>query len=396
MLIDADNNKSFSYDDIKSLITSFKLQKSNPFVLLSCKTDYYTAINYLCCLLNDIPVLLFDSTKKDKLSNIVDTYKPNVIMEGDDVQYLSNDICINPINRVFLPTSGSTGSCKYVRLSRGNVFNNAVNIVRTLGIKKTDIALLNLPLHYSYGLSVLNTHLLKRANVILTGSSVLSNEYWDAIKKYNVNSISGVPYYYKMLRKFPKERFDSIEIMTQAGGKLSVDIIKHFRGCVNRFYVMYGQTEATARMCVLPYDNDNIETVGKPITNGKVFIEDGEIVYYGKNVMLGYANDYKDLVLGDINCGKLNTGDLGEWVGGCLKIVGRNNRYIKLFGSRVNLDDVQNMLGECIVSGVEDKIIIECEDSRFDIVNELMLKSFNKAAFQIKKVDKLNKTNWKI
>lgn len=374
---------------------------TNPFVLLCCKNNLQTVITYLACFLNKIPVLMFDAkSSEENKQNIIDKYKPNIIAEDGNITYLPNNNPINQINWLLLPTSGTTGSSKYVRLSQANVINNAKNIIKALSIKTTDVALLNLPLHYSYGLSVLNSHLLRGSTIVLTQSSVMEQNYWDALSTHKANSISGVPYTYHMLKRFKPAKFESIEVMTQAGGKLPEADIIHFRSIAkqnnSRFYVMYGQTEATARMTVLPYNSDRIDSVGKAI-GGRIEVENNELVYYGKNVMLGYANSYSDLMLGDENKGKLYTGDIGEVDSdGFIKITGRNNRYIKMFGSRINLDDIEVLLVEfkAAVVGEENKIYIAYEVEG-NIKEKLV--GINKSGLFFKKVENLPlKSNGKI
>jgi len=283
-----------------------------------------------------------------------------------------------------LSTSGSTGSPKFVRLSRNNVEANASSIQQALGITDTHRPISHLPMHYSYGLSVINSHLLAKAPVILTSESLISAGFWKAVDSYRVTSFSGVPYTYQMLRRLNIDRLKapSLTVMTQAGGKLDNDTILHFHSkMVERkggFWTMYGQTEAVARIAVLPSDRlpAKIGSAGQAIPGGSLSIETedgiaaqpdiaGELVYYGPNVMLGYALERSDLGRGDDLLGCLHTGDRAVLdAEGFVSILGRARRDAKVFGLRINLDEVELLVkayGPAAVIGGSDKLIVFCE-----------------------------------
>lgn len=254
---------------------------------------------------------------------------------------------------LLLTTSGSTGNPKLVRLSRAAVLANAAAIGETLGITADDVAPTTLPLFYTFGLSVLNSHLLRGATVVLERGGILQRDFWTAVGTHGVTSVAAVPYQYEMLRRlrFDPARYPTLRTLTQAGGRLRPELVEDFAGRMaaagGRLFVMYGQTEATARMAVLPPDRiaDKLGSAGLPIPGGSFSIAAGEIVYTGPNTMMGYAESAEDLARGDDLGGVLHTGDLGRLDDeGFLFLTGRLKRIAKVFGVRVNLDDVERTL----------------------------------------------------
>ncbi len=288
---------------------------------------------------------------------------------------------LHPDLALLMPTSGSTGDPKLVRLSYRNVQANAASIAGYLPIDVTDVAITNLPLNYSYGLSVLNSHLLLGAQLVVSEENVFDRGYWDLVRTKSVTSISGVPFSYAMLQKLRFERLDlpSLRFMTQAGGHMAPEITRYFvevcRAKGIDFFTMYGQTEATARIAYVPPERalDKLGTVGLPIPGGRVEIVPssaaepgsgvGELVYYGENVSMGYASSCEDLARGDDNNGRLSTGDLARVDDeGFITIVGRLRRFAKIYGHNVNLDQVERILKaagvEAMVTALDDRLLI--------------------------------------
>ncbi|MEV4168581.1 AMP-binding protein [Nonomuraea sp. NPDC049709] len=270
---------------------------------------------------------------------------------------------------LLLATSGSTGNPKLVRLSRQAVLANAAAIASALSIGPGEIAPTSLPLHYSYGLSVLNSHLVAGGTVVLTEAGLLERSFWADLHDHGCTSLAAVPYQYTMLRRmrFDRSNYPALTTLTQAGGRLAPELVKEFAEQADRFFVMYGQTEATARIAVLPPDRlaDKPGSVGVAVPGGRLTVEDGEVVYHGPNVMMGYADDAADLARGDDLGGVLRTGDLGRLdEEGFLHVTGRLKRIAKVFGTRVNLDDVERMLrgtGPVAVTSGDDRVTIWTE-----------------------------------
>lgn len=286
---------------------------------------------------------------------------------------------------LLMTTSGSTGSPKFVRQSYDNLRANTQSIVQYLELHEAERAVTNLPLHYVYGLSVLNTHLVVGASVVVTDKTLFDRSFWQLVREREVTSFAGVPYTYAMLKRLRFFRMDlpALRTLTQAGGKLDPELHNEFAAYAQthgkKFVVMYGAAEATARMGYLPpqYALEKVGAMGIAIPGGRFELVDetgrcitaadtvGELVYYGANVTLGYAESGADLVRGDERHGRYETDDLAQRDNdGFYTVVGRKRRFLKMFGKRTNLQEVEHILrqrfGEVEVAcaGVDDHLHI--------------------------------------
>ena len=268
---------------------------------------------------------------------------------------------------LLLATSGSTGNPRLVRLSRENIEHNAASIKMYLGLNERQRPITTLPMQYTYGLSILHSHLLAGACILMTTASVVEQRFWNFLEEQGATSFGGVPYTYEILRRmriFSRD-IPSLTSITQAGGKLPEELQREValwarnRGIL--FFIMYGQTEATARMGYLPPEDclEKVGSMGIVIPGGEFSLEDdngckireanqvGNLIYRGKNVSLGYAREKEDLQQGDLWGGVLHTGDLAKRdEDGYYYIVGRKKRFIKLFGVRIGLDECEQLLRE--------------------------------------------------
>lgn len=282
-----------------------------------------------------------------------------------------------------MTTSGSTGSPKLARLSHDAVTSNAIAIAESLDLGADDRAITSLPLHYCYGLSVVTSHLAVGGSVVLTDTSVVDPCFWSAVVDHGVTTLAGVPHTFDMIDRLADDVLatPSLRRVTQAGGRMKPDIVERLAGYGVRYgwdlVVMYGQTEATARMACLS-TNDVFAapaSVGVAILGGHLRVDPvpgadsgvGEVVYTGPNVMMGYATNAEDLRRGH-DLDELRTGDLGRFdEAGNLEIVGRLNRFIKLHGKRVDLDHLESELGNeiagqtCVV-GDDDGVVVAVVD----------------------------------
>lgn len=286
---------------------------------------------------------------------------------------------------LLLTTSGSTGSPKFVRQSYANIRANTSSIVEYLRLDETEKPITTLPMNYTYGLSIINSHLDVGATVLLTDKGIAQREFWQFFRAEGATSFGGVPYTYEMLDRMRFLRMDlpTLRTMTQAGGKLLPELHQKFvEWCQNngkQFIVMYGQCEATARMAYLPWEKslEKVGCMGVAIPGGRFELIDvnggiitesnvtGELRYYGDNVTLGYAESGADLVRGDERGGVLETGDMAQRdEDGYYRIVGRKKRFLKMYGNRVNLDETERMLKaafpdcECACAGRDDHMMI--------------------------------------
>lgn len=293
---------------------------------------------------------------------------------------------------LLMTTSGSTGSPKFVRQSYDNLRANTQSIVKYLELHEAERAVTNLPLHYVYGLSILNTHLAVGASVVVTDKTLFDRSFWQLVREREVTSFAGVPYTYAMLKRLRFFRMDlpALRTLTQAGGKLDPELHRAFAAYADahgkKFVVMYGAAEATARMGYLPpqYALEKVGAMGIAIPGGRFELVDetgrcitaadtvGELVYYGANVTLGYAMSGADLVRGDERHGRYETGDLARRdADGYYTIVGRKRRFLKMFGKRTNLQEVEHILrqhfGEIEVAcaGIDDNLYIFVTQEEF-------------------------------
>lgn len=321
---------------------------------------------------------------------------------------------------VLLSTSGSTGSPKTVRLSRRNLTSNAESIVEALKMNPDDRAITTLPAYYSYGLSILHSHLAIGASVVLTDAALTQKAFWDLFAATRPTHFGGVPYTYEILRRLRFGRIDtpSLRSVSQAGGRMSPERVAEFRDICRQkgiqLYIMYGQTEATARIAVLPPEllDSKPESVGRPIPGGKIELQDengaktekigdsGEIIYSGPNVALGYAENRADLARGDDFSGILPTGDLARRDSdGCYTILGRKSRFLKIFGNRVSLDESERLLAErgieaaCVGTDEKMKIFVTVADRESFVVEYLAERTgLNRSAFEAIFIPELPRT----
>jgi len=336
---------------------------------------------YLSCLELGCPVALLEPGPSNRLERLLEAFDPDAIVLPQEAEVPASARpaallpdgaykislrraarAARPLNRnlaLLLTTSGSTGSPKLVRLTQNNVLANAHSIASYLGIQPGERSIQSLPMHYSYGLSLVNSHLAAGATIVLTRHSFMRPEFWDGFDRTRCTSFAGVPYMYETLHRlqFHPKQHPTMRTMTQAGGGLRRDLVQSFyesssaAGC--RFFVMYGQTEATARISYVPCEQlgEKIGSIGIAIPNGRLSLatrEDSdqqELVYSGPNVMMGYAETAADLADGDELGGTLRTGDLATVDNdGFFFLAGRLKRFAKLFGRRISLEDVEKDL----------------------------------------------------
>lgn len=389
-IVDADQSLVFSYRELANRVALFEgvlSVEKKKLVLLLGDNSVGSLLAYLACLRCGHAVLLLSGATDAKLvQNLLEIYRPEIVMtslqQNPGFKGYEGKSCpwpglgfflqkeeetrqpIAPELAVLLSTSGTTGSPKLIRLSYRNLQSNAASIAEYLKLGPEERPITSLPMSYSYGLSVINSHLHAGGSLICTNTSVVSKEFWTTFQKYQCTSLAGVPFTYHTLEKLRFERMTlpSLRTMTQAGGRLDPAKVKKFGEIAHekniRFFVMYGQTEATARISYLPPEllKEKPDSIGLAIPGGELLVHlpetvtstgkaVGEIHYRGPNVMLGYAETRDCLARGDDLGGLLRTGDIGYRDDkGLFYITGRLKRFIKIFGLRVNLDEVEKML----------------------------------------------------
>jgi acyl-CoA synthetase (AMP-forming)/AMP-acid ligase II len=283
-------------------------------VFVEAANSIASLVAYAACLRARHPMLLWSRTDRKKLDHLIARYRPNVVissgMAGAELSWphrepyeLHDDLA------VLVPTSGSTGSPKLVKLSRANIESNARAIAAYLGLSASERAITSLRFNYSYGMSVINSHLASGAALVLTENSVTDASFWDTFRQAGATSFAGVPYTFESLHHggFDFSTLPTLRYATQAGGRLDPVLVAQYAGLARsqgwRFFVMYGQTEASPRIAYLPPEQAHQfpHCIGQPIAGGRIDLIDddgrpvemadtpGQLVYAGPNVMMGYA-----------------------------------------------------------------------------------------------------------
>lgn len=444
-----ESGRSITYEQLDSFCKEMgTIVSARTLVFLFCENSIDAIKGYVAFLQNEIVPLLLDVHMEMELrENLISIYEPEYLylpnfMEREikadypEIQIVlreetyflgklinNHKVEMNQNLALLLTTSGSTGSPKLVRQSYDNIQVNAESIAEYLKIKAEDRPITTLPMNYTYGLSIINSHLLKGATILATNTTLVQRKFWLFFKEKRATTFGGVPYTYEILKKIKFMDMDlpSLEYMTQAGGKLLPNLHKEFAEYAVRkekkFIVMYGQCEATARMAYLPAEKslDKYGSMGIAIPKGRLELIDvngniitepetvGELVYYGPNVTLGYALEKADLKKGDERRGRLETGDMAKRdADGYYFIVGRKKRFLKIYGNRINLDEAERMIKqffgnvECACTGEDDRMCIYVKDSD-EILNKNVQKfmaertGLNPKAFEVYAIDEIPK-----
>ncbi len=379
-------NKNKTYKQLnREILGNIELFKNREIIIILCNGSYENVLIYLTALRKGtIPLLLNEKLPINIVQDYIKRYNPKFLfcpyelniglMKRDFFKnYITYENIIpksvveNDEISLLLTTSGSTGNPKVVKVSKNNLISNTNSICKYLNLSKKDRHITTLPFNYTYGLSCINTFLYSGGSIILNNNSFIQKAFWEDIEKYKPTYLSGVPYNYEILSKYFMHNLAncSIKVFTQAGGKLSqkyIELFLEFCNLYNKeFIVMYGQTEATARMSYLPFSElkNKINSIGKAIPGGKFSLNGefkderfqnkkvGELVFEGDNVTMGYAYKFADLNKSSKKKCILNTGDLA-WIDeeNFVYIVGRMKNYAKINGIRVSIDDVEKICYE--------------------------------------------------
>jgi len=371
-------------------------------VLLLCRNTCACLRAYLGLLRAGHAVILAgEDAGEAALADLKARFRPHAVVDASgEVRSLEPDGApVNPALGVLLSTSGSTGSAKLARFSLAQLEANARSIAAYLELAAAERPLAHLPFHYSYGLSVLHSHLLVGATVLLSEASVMNPGFWTRLQ--DATSLSGVPFHYEMLLKLRFQRRDlpKLRTLTQAGGRLAPALVSQLAGLADekgwRFFVMYGQTEAGPRISYASTAmlKDKPETIGGPIPGVTMTLIDeagaeisqadreGELVVESPSIMLGYAESASDLMRGDDLSGRLATGDLAvRDAEGRFTVTGRKNRFLKLQGNRVNLAEVESRLAalgfSAVCVGEDDRLWLATESDDEAALREAVVREF--------------------
>lgn len=439
-----DDGQRFSYAELADLTDALADKvppRSLVFILsensIESLVGYVSFINH--CI---VPLMLDAHIDRALLGNFLTEYKPDylwlsadkaaefngktVFEQGNYALVKMSDSRTYPLYdelALLLTTSGSTGSPKFVRQSYKNIRANTDSIIEYLKLDSTERAITTLPMNYTYGLSILNTHLAVGATILMTQKTLIQRDFWNFFAQQKATSFGGVPYTYEMLDRlmFFRRKLPDLRTMTQAGGKILPALHKKFAEYAAKegkhFVVMYGQAEATARMAYLPPEKalEKCGSTGIAIPGGKFDLIDanggkittpdtvGELVYTGDNVTLGYAVCGADLAKGDELGGVLQTGDMAQFdADGYFYIVGRKKRFLKIFGNRVGLDETERLIKtqypelDCACAGKDDamKIFITDAEKNKEVQNFVAEKThLNFTAFHVEYIEKIPKND---
>jgi long-chain acyl-CoA synthetase len=395
-------------------------------ILLCCSNQIADLVVYFQCLRQRIPVMLVSEEITDKvLHDLIMNFKPAYVVTQKKLTHFNRCELLNkniyhtlyeekvhPEINILMTTSGSTGTAKFVKLSIENIQSNTKDITSYLKLTNKDNSITSLPMYYTYGLTIINTSAFSGGNLVLTNSSIAQKEFWELLEQYSVTNLAGVPYTFEILKsmRFFRRNRPNLRFITQAGGKLDVqiaeDLLNYCRLYEKELFLMYGQAEASPRISYVPPNQAAAKylTVGISVPSGKIDILDpdesgiGEVVFTGPNVFGGYATSAMDLL--DFNfSSRLETGDIGYLDDdGYLVLTGRKKRFIKLFGHRIGLDELEHHLIRTfadhtfICGGSDNRLIVKYLGNDFsrDLLNHLTeLLNVNAKAIEVKKIDEV-------
>ena len=409
-------NKSLTYLQLDR-ITKKKIFKKNRLVLILADNNIETLLLYISTIRSNSCVYLVDiNSDEDFLLKTLKLYNPEYVAVSKNKKFQNNSYKnysdfknyqifkvkkettykIHKNLRILLSTSGTTGSQKLAKISNKNILSNTKSICKYLKLFN-DCSITTLPIFYSFGLSIINSHLYSGSKIILSNDTILQKEFWNKIKVHKVTNFNCVPFFFEILKKIKFEKFElkSLKFITLAGGKLNIYDEKYFNDLLKSkkisFVKMYGSTEASPRISYLnpKFNSKKIGSIGKAIPGGKLFIinnknvmikkpnVNGEICYKGPNVFMGYANSMQDLST-DNTPNYLKTGDIGFFdKDNYFFITGRKKRFAKIFGLRLNLDDIENMIKDlnfnnAVISNDSKLIIFLKSEDKKKSVNQIL------------------------
>ena len=437
-----DSGFSATYGEIARTIRemdALKLPRSVVFCL--CENCAGALIGYMAFENNrQVPLLLNAGMDSELRSNLERAYLPAYFwipermeteISGEKVfaaygyALLKTGNAPYPLNEklsMLLTTSGSTGSPKLVRHKYGNLEANAENVAKVFGWTAEEVGICDLPMNYTMGLNVINSHLFAGASVLMMKMNLMDPDFWEFIKVNGGTSFCGVPFSYEVMRRVGFDQMDLPELRTLAegGGKLTDKmftwIATYAKNSGKRFCATFGTSETSARMAFLDPEKalEKIGSMGKAIPNGELFLVDevqnedgtvtGELGYRGPNVTMGYALCKEDLAKGDEFCGEYLTGDIAKRdAEGFYFIVGRKGRFLKLFGLRVSLDETERILkthfpdADFVCTGDDKRMTVFCTNGerKDEVIPYICGKTgLHNSAFRVAVIDKIPRNEY--
>lgn len=437
-----DSGYSLTYADICKSIEEFKaLNLPRSVIFCLCENCAGSLIGYMAFENNkQVPLLLGAGMDEELRSRLESMYTPSYYwlperksqdIKGEKVYSAYGYVLLKtkykpyPLNEklsMLLTTSGSTGSPKLVRHKYGNLEANAENVAKVFSWTVDEIGICDLPMNYTMGLNVINSHLTVGASVLMVKANLMDPDFWEFIKINEGTSFCGVPFSYEVMRRIGFDKMDlpKLHTLAEGGGKLTDKMFKwvatYAKDSGKRFCATFGTSETSARMAFLNPDLalEKIGSMGKAIPNGELFLLDevtdedgnatGELGYRGPNVTMGYALNRDDLLKDDEFCGEYHTGDIAKRdADGFYYIIGRKGRFLKLFGLRVSLDETERILktqfqnADFVCIGDDQRMSIFCteETIKDEIVPFISKKTnLNKTAFRVHVIEKIPRNEY--
>ena len=448
-----ENNTVVYKDLIKEADFFLKNIKERNLVILIAENNIETIFAYFALMKSDNVIMILDSnTKNNDIKIIIERYSPGYIYCSKKIAKFIYNYNFNKIFsflkfdllksksirkyeifkdlKILMSTSGSLGEPKFVKLSNTNLKTNTESIISYLKLNFLDRTITTMPMSYSYGLSVINTHLLCGASIVLNNRSIVDKSFWKLYSDTSPSNINGVPFFYNLLLRIGLDRIlnPNLRFITQAGGRLSKNSFeKIFKETFEnniKFFLMYGQTEASPRISYHQAEKEDLKLknlpIGKAVPGGEILIKnekkeivtdnniDGDLYYRGKNIFGGYSKSFKDLDKFTF-LNELETGDIGyRNLRGNFFITGRKSRFIKVYGYRLNLDyveekinsdeinqvacvgfqDILYIFSKKIIVDLEKFVILPKDSFKIIIIKEFPLNSNGKISYKelIKKI----------
>lgn len=434
-----DLNQVVTYGELINFTSEFRQWIDHRCVIfILCENSIGAVSGFISSIENRIvPLLLSHDIDEVQLRSFIDLYSPEylwvpsrlksnfqytIVAEKYGYSLLKTENKTYELYdelSMLLATSGSTGSPKLVRHSYKNIDATASNVAESFDLKEDEIAMISLPVNFTQGLSTVTSNLYVGGTILLTTATLVQKEFWNLIKEREATSFTGVPYSYDILHKlrFTRMKLPKLRLINEGGGRLTDEMFNELSVYAlnngKKFIASYGSTETTSRMAYLKPELaiKKCGSIGNAIANGKIKIYDGEIlietpntvgeiVYYGPNVTLGYAVCKEDLQKGDEHNGVYRTGDMGYFdEDNCIFVVGRQKRFLKIFGYRIGLDETERMLKiefgpEIACVGTDKKMIIyttKVADGE-KIVNFIEEKTkINRSGFEVRVIEEIPK-----
>ena len=434
-----DENNKIYYRDILDI--SFRLQKEikkRSLVFFLSENSVDSFCGYISLIRAGCVLMILDANIKEvDLKMLISKFEPQYIFCSKNNQKKIKDrkfsliyslnsfdllknkkklyYKINDKLMLMLSTSGSLSEPKFVKLSFENIKSNTKSIISYLNLNSKDCSITTMPMSYSYGLSVINSHFISGGSIVPNNFSIVDKKFWKLYSQIKLTNINGVPYFYEILCKVGFKRLleNKLRFITQAGGKIGNKVFNKVAGnCLKNnisFFLMYGQTEASPRISYHKVNNSDLNKgilpIGKPINGGRIYLKsadgslidqsnkEGELIYKGKNVFGGYAMKYEDLESFH-NTNELATGDIAKKdENKIFYITGRKGRFVKVYGYRINLDFMEqklNIKNHVACVGVNEKIYIFSENKNLNIINYF---NIPKNSFRIIFIKKIPLTN---